>query len=340
MPIIRQLIADEFGSHIGKYSERLKITRGGETLLQAPLLHLEMVLVSSRGVSVSADALEACCERGIPVFFIDSQGTAYASLYSAGLTGTVLTRRAQMAALDNRRGRDAALAFARGKIRNQATTLKYLAKTRKESAPALHEELNLCAVEVLDHEIELDRLEGETVDAIRSELLGVEGRAAQKYWSAVKQVLPEEYGWPGRKRRGATDPVNQMLNYGYGILYGQIERCIVLAGLDPYAGFVHVDRPGKPSLVLDLIEEFRQEAVDRVVFGLANKRFTVGQEGDKLDQETRRKLAEHVLAHLETDVRYERKRMPLRVVMQSQARHLATFLRGDREAYAPFQASW
>lgn len=340
MPVIRQLIADEFGTHIGKYSERLKVTRGGETLLQAPLLHLEMILVTSRGVSVSADAIEACCERGIPVFFIDSQGTAYASLYSAGLTGTVLTRREQMAALNDQRGRDAALAFARGKIRNQADTLKYLAKTRKETAPDLHQELNLCAGEVLDHEIELDRLKGETVDDIRAELMGIEGRAAQKYWAAVKQVLPEEYKWPGRKRRGATDPINQMLNYGYGILYGQVERCIVLAGLDPYAGFTHVDRPGKPSLVLDLIEEFRQAAVDRVVFGLANKRFTVRQDGDKLDQETRHRLAEHVLEHLETGVRYQGKRVPLRIVMQSQARHLATFLRRDRATYEPFQAGW
>ncbi|GAB4443263.1 MAG: CRISPR-associated endonuclease Cas1 [Anaerolineae bacterium] len=340
MPIIRQLIADEFGTHIGKYSERLKVTRKGETLQQAPLLHLESVLVASQGVSLSADAIAACCERGIPVFFVDSRGTPFASLYAAGLTGTVLTRRAQMAALDNRRGRDVALAFASGKIRNQAATLKYLAKTRKETAPDLHEELRLCADEVLDHEIELERLEGETVEAIRSQLLGVEGRAAQKYWAAVKRVLPEGYGWPGRKRRGAADPVNQMLNYGYGILYGQVERCIVLAGLDPYAGFIHVDRPGKPSLVLDLIEEFRQEAVDRVVFGLLNKQFSVGQEGDKLDPATRRKLAERVLEHLEAGVRYERKRVPLRVVMQSQARHLATYLRGDRDAYAPFQASW
>jgi CRISPR-associated protein Cas1 len=340
MPVVRQLVADEFGTHIGKYSERLKVTRGGETLIQAPLLHLEMVLVTSRGVSMSADAIEACCERGIPVFFIDSKGTAYASLYSAGLTGTVLTRRAQLSAFNNRQGRDVAVAFARGKIRNQSTTLKYMAKTRKDSHPELYEELRLCAIEVLDHEVGLDRLEGETVDEIRSRLLGIEGRAAKKYWAAVKQVLPTDYEWPGRRRRGATDPVNQVLNYGYGILYSQIEQCIVLAGLDPYAGFIHVDRPGKPSLVLDLIEEFRQEAVDRVVFGLLNKRFNIGQENNRLDKETRRKLAERVLAHLGAGVRYEGKRVALRAAMQSQARHLATFLRGDREVYEPFKATW
>jgi CRISPR-associated protein Cas1 len=77
--------------------------------------------------------------------------------------------------------------------------------------------------------------------------------------------MPEQYDWPGREGRGAQDPLNSLLNYGYGILYGQVEQAIILAGLDPYAGFLHADRPGKPSLTLDLIEEFRQVAIDRVV---------------------------------------------------------------------------
>lgn len=339
--IVEYLIADTFGTHIGKYSERLKITKGSETLAQAPLLHLKSVLVMSRGVSVSADALEVCCERGIPFFFIDNQGNSYAAVYSAGLTGTVLTRRAQLRAYDNAQGRAFALAIAEAKIQNQATTLRYLAKTRKETEPDIYEELTLCAGEVLDCVAYLDRLQGETVDDVRPQVLAAEGHAAQRYWAAVKAVLPEHYGWPGREGRGATDPINSLLNYSYGILYGQIEQAIILAGLDPYAGFIHVDRPGKPSLVLDLIEEFRQTAVDRVVFGLANRNFTVEQDAcGLLTAETRRSLAERVLEHLEATVRYEGKRCPLRFVIQNQARHLATFLRGDREAYIPFKATW
>src|SRR5258707_15829984 len=104
MPIVAQLIADTFGSHIGKYSERLKITQKGETLAQAPLMHLESVHILSMGVSISADALEACCERGIPLYFLDSRGTPFASIYASGLTGTVLTRREQLRAFDDWRG--------------------------------------------------------------------------------------------------------------------------------------------------------------------------------------------------------------------------------------------
>lgn len=273
--------------------------------------------------------------------FLDSRGNNYASVYAAGLTGTVITRRAQLLAYYDHRGLQAAKAIAEGKIRNQAATLKYLAKTRKDSDPALYEELHVCALEVLDPIAELDRVEADTIDDARTLIMSAEANAAKRYWAAVRSVLPESYNWTARIGRGATDPINSLLNYGYGILYGLIEQAIVLAGLDPYAGFLHADRSGKPSLVLDMIEEFRQVAIDRLVFGLANRGFTVEQDDKgRLSAETRSSLAQKTLAHVEAGVRYEGKRYPLRFVMQMQARHLATFLRGERETYETFKASW
>ncbi len=116
---------------------------------------------------------------------------------------------------------------------------------------------------------------------------------------------------------------------------------IVLAGLDPYGGYIHVDRPGKPSLVLDLIEEFRTPVVDRTMLGLVNKGVKIEQdEQGYLSDKTRRFLAEKILARLEAGERYEKKRHPLRAIIQKQARHLATFVSGKREAYDPFVASW
>lgn len=340
MAIITQLIADQFGSQIGKFQERLKVTQKGETLAQAPLLHLEAVSILSKGVSISADALHACCERGIPVFFLDSRGEPYASVYAAGLTGTVITRREQLRAFDDTRGLHLGLAFAAGKIENQASTLKYLAKTRKETAAGA--ELLLAAGEVLDHLAWLEKIKDKpTMDEAREALLAAEGNAAKRYWQAVRAILPEAYGWQTRAGRGATDPINSLLNYGYGILYGQIERALVLAGLDPFAGFVHVDRPGKPSLVLDLIEEFRQVAVDRVVFGLANRHFSVEQdEKGRLSEAVRKTFAEHILTHLESEVRYASQRHALRQVIQLQARAVASYLRRDRAEYVAFKASW
>jgi CRISPR-associated protein Cas1 len=199
----------------------------------------------------------------------------------------------------------------------------------------------LSAGEVLDMTENLRHITGETAADIRDHVMGAEGNASRRYWAAVGKVLPEHYGWSGRIGRGATDPINSLLNYGYGILYGQIEQAILLAGLDPYAGFLHADRPGKPSLVLDLIEEFRQVAVDRLVFGLANRNYTVQQnEQGRLLDEMRRGFAEKVLEHLSVEMRYEGKRFPLRFIIQNQARNLAAFLRKNREHYVPFKATY
>lgn len=337
MPIVKHLIADTFGTHIGKYSARLKITQKGQTLQQAPLMHLEAVHITSRGVSMSSDALAACCEAGIPVHYLDEHGTPYASVYSAGLTGTVLTRREQIRAYDDERGYHIAVTIAGGKIQNQANTLRYLSRNRKDTP--IGEELQLAAGEVQDTLHNLGKLPLQHVDEIRGSLMAIEANAAKRYWAAARLVVPDNYDWKGRIGRGATDPVNSLLNYGYGILYGQTERALTLAGLDPYAGFIHADRSGKPSLVLDFIEEFRQVAVDRVVFGLVARQFTVEQDtrGQMCDS-TRRTFAEHILNHLESKVRYEGQRQVLRIVMQTQARRLVAFIRGECDTYTPFKA--
>ncbi len=342
MSILQHLIIDQFGAYIGKHSERLQVSKGKEMLAEAPLMHLEQVLVSGRGVSLSTDAIAACGQAGIPIFVIDGRGRPLASFYAAGLTGTVQTRRAQLLAFGDQRGILLAKAFACGKIANQAALLKYMAKYRKEANPELYRALRASAGQVLEHVEQVKRLEAAKIDDARFQLLSVEGRAAQCYWSAVKLVAPAELGWPGRVTRGAKDALNSALNYGYGILYGQVERALVLAGLDPYAGFIHVDRPGKPSLTLDLIEEFRQPVVDRAVLGLANKGFEFKQDENKmLAPDARRALAEKVLERLEESAeRYEGKKQALRVIIQSQARHMATFLRGDRGNYEPFACSW
>lgn len=341
MAIIPHLIIEEFGSFISKKSERIVVTCKGEKRAEAPLLHLETVLVGARGVTLSSDAIAACAENGIPIHIIDFRGAPVSSLYSSALTATVETRRAQLLARADTRGVAFAKASVGGKIRNQATLLKYMAKYRKERQPDVYDKVRVLADEVSDHLAELDRWQGSTIDECRGQLLSTEGRAAQKYWQAIGHLLPEERQWPGRRTQGATDAVNAALNYGYGILYGTVERCLVLAGLDPYAGFLHVDRPGKPSLVFDVIEEFRQVVVDRTIVAMCNLGMELAQdEQNRLVESTRRAIAEKIQARLDGVEEYEGKRHPLRSIIQQQSRHLATFLRGERSEYIAFIAAW
>lgn len=345
MARIQHLLVDEFGSFVAKHQGRLRVTCQGEKRQDAPIMHLETVLVTGKGVSLSSDVVAACAEEGIPIHFLDSHGHPVGSFYSAGLAATVETRRAQLTARDDGRGLAVALAIAEGKIRNQVNLLKYMSKNRKEKEPMVFDAVRLLADDVQDHLAELDQMRLEPlytcIDGCRGQLLSIEGRAAHRYWQGVGKLLLVEAGWPGRVTQGATDSFNSALNYGYGILYSQVERALVLAGLDPYAGFLHTDRPGKPSLVFDMVEEFRQTVVDRTVMAIFNRGTPIEMdERGKLTEPARHSLAEKVLARLEAAEAYEDKRHPLRQIIQMQARHLATFLRGERGMYTGFVSSW
>ncbi|MCU0464693.1 MAG: CRISPR-associated endonuclease Cas1 [Anaerolineae bacterium] len=311
MGVVEHLFIEQFGAFVGKYSERIVVTVKGTRVEQAPLLYLQSVTIASDGVSISSDAVAACCERGIPVFFVNGIGGGVASLYAAGLNGTINTRREQLRAYDDQRGVHLGCMFAAGKIENQSTTLKYFAKNRRDTP--LGERLMDASAAVrdplalIDHAASAGRIED-----IRETLMAAEGGAARVYWEAVREVAPEQYGWTIRETRGATDPINSLLNYGYGILRSQVERAVMYAGLDPFGGYVHADRPGKPSLALDLIEEFRQTAVDRVVIGLVNRQFTVEQDGEgRLLPDTKKAFAEHVQTHLQGSVRHHGQQVKL-----------------------------
>lgn len=335
------LIVEGPGSYIGKHQGRLRVSKQGATVTEAPLIHLEHVLVVDNGVSISSDAVRVCAEQGIPIHFVDATGRVHAGLYSAGLTATVASRRAQLAAYGSPRGLALARAYVRGKIENQANLLRYIGKYRKEAQPEVFEQITLVVAELRDHLAELDGLSGPDIETLRERILSVEGRASQRYWRVIGLVIPAHLGWPGRETRGAGDAFNSALNYGYGVLYANVERALVLAGLDPYGGFLHADRPGKPSLVLDAIEEFRQAVVDRGILAMVNKGTALEQgEDGRLTQDVRRRIAEKVRERLEGTDLYEGKRHALRVILQSQTRHAATFLRGERDLYTPFVASW
>ncbi|GHO49669.1 CRISPR-associated endonuclease Cas1 [Ktedonospora formicarum] len=336
------LIVEGKGMFIGKHQGRIRVYREQKMVQEAPLIHLKQILIVDSGIGISSDVVRMCSEEGIPIHYLNKYGRTFAGLYTSGLIGTVLTRRAQLQAYKRPQGGIVSRAFVVGKIQNQLNLLRYFAKSRKEQEPELYQTILTTIVTLRDHVQDVEQLPGDCIQDIRERLLSIEGHAAQYYWGIVAAIVPATLQWPGRETRGAKDLFNASLNYGYGVLYAQVEQAILLAGLDPYAGFLHADRPGKPSLVLDLIEEFRQCVVDRTIIGLFNKHVRLEQDEERLLTEaTRRKIAEKVFERLDGSAElYEGKRQALRFILQNQARHLACFLREEREAYIPFVSGW
>jgi CRISPR-associated protein Cas1 len=307
--------------------------------IELPLFRVSEIVVASRGVSISSDLIEACCERGIRISFLSPNGRPYAMLSSPTLSATVQTRRAQMAAYVSALGAELCRTFVVGKLRNQANLLKYFGKYQKQAAPETYAVLtsstrclvNLCRA--------ARGAPGESPDDVRPALMGIEGSGGRFYWEGVGALLRGSVEFNGREHRGTAHPVNAALNYGYGILYSHVWGAIMNAGLEPFAGFLHVDRPGKPSLVLDLVEEFRQPIVDRAVISLVHKGTTLGMREGMLDDDTRRIVAAVVLDRLEAEASYRSRRLRLRSIIQIQARRIAAFVRGEG-IYRPFAFKW
>ncbi len=333
------LIINNFGSFIGKTSERLVVKESGKVVREIPFFDLKQVTIATSGASLSSDVIRMCMEHGVQINFLSGTGQPYAKISSPQLTATVQTRREQLMAFLDRRGIDLARAFVSGKIRNQVNTLKYFAKYRKEAQKETYAQVMEAAQKMAGILQELDSYTGEKIDEVRGQFLSIEGRASAIYWQQVGAILEGKVEFPGREHRGAGDPFNSMLNYGYGILYSQIWSAAILAGLEPFAGFMHVDRPGKPSLVLDLIEEFRQPVVDRVVIAMFSKGCKVELKEGMLSSGTRKDLAERVLTRLGATESYEGKKHRLSTIIQRQARSLATFVRGEGK-YRPFVGGW
>lgn len=333
------LVVSDYGAFVGKKSERLVVYLKKAVLTEIPLFDLEQVTIATPGASLSSDAIYACVEHGVQINFLTGSGRPYAKVTSPTLLGTVQTRREQMAAYGDRRGVVLAKAFVEGKLRNQANVLKYFGKHRRKADPAAYDRIAAAVGEIDAHLGELASLDAPTVDDLRGRLLSVEGRAAQRYWDLVQALVAGGMGFPGREHRGAEDPLNAMLNYGYGVLYSQAWGALLLAGLEPFAGFLHVDRPGKPSLVLDFVEEFRQAAVDRPLLAMATKGYAPRMEEGRLAEAARRETARAVLERLESQEPYDGKRHRLKTVLHLQARRLAAFVRGEGR-YRPFVSAW
>ena len=302
-----QVILSGFGLFLSKKSERLLVRKGKDVIYQFPFFRLNEVVVGSKGITVSSDLLEELCIRGIRLSFLDRSGKPYAMVTSPMLTATVQARREQILAFTDKRGLEFCKAVVLGKIKNQERLLRYFGKYIKKEAEDRFARIEHTAAQLRALWKKVPGIDAGCVNEARGTLMGTEGTAGRIYWEAVKEIIGHRVEFLGREQRGATDGVNSLLNYGYGILYSQIWGAVLNAGLEPFAGFLHVDRPGKPSLVLDLVEEFRQPVVDRTVIAYVNLGTSIGMKDGLLDADTRKSIGDKIVERLMSTETYQGK---------------------------------
>ena len=343
-----KIFLDDFGIFLGRKRNRFIMKKKGE-VKEIVADDVDSIICCSSGVAFSASALNLAVQNNIQVVFARYNGWPYAVLMPASMTGSVRARREQFIAYNDERGFILAKKFITGKLANQANLLKLMAKNRRQSDPALSERLYEAGKAIDETYAKVDKEQGFKIDDKRQDLMNLEAEAARFYWDAIRQILPTELGFTGRITRGARDPFNAMLNFGYQtILFPEVWKAVSYAGLDFYAGYLHADRPGKPSLVLDLMEEFRQQVVDRTLIGLITKNVikpeeiivpeTV-EEGKVLNREVVKTLLASFQERLDTEVMFDGQRGPVKSFIHHQARRMARFLLREAD-YTPFTLGW
>ena len=254
---MRILHVTGYGVTLGANGSSFVVRGPGRERRVVPAGEVDVVVVSTSGIAVTSKAMRLMARLGIELIVTDYRGDPVAVMYTSNPTRTTDTRRAQYMAYNTRLGSLLAGEFAAAKVHNQALHLRRLHQRLGERVLRL-------AAEVLE-ELEVRILEEaarrESAVEARGPVMNLEAQAAREYWGALARILPEELGFEGRNR-DSGDPVNSALNYGYGILYGLAWRALTLAGLDPYAGFLHTDRSGKPVLAFDYVEAWRPVLVD------------------------------------------------------------------------------
>jgi len=245
----------------------------------------------------------------------------------------------QLEACRGKKGIGIAKCIVIGKIKNQASLIKYCSKYRQDWDTDFAGKFDRFLKDMAGFCREVKALKDTDPDIVRGKLFSTEGRAASSYWGMFTTVVNNKVEFNGRERKGATDLVNSMLNYGYGVLYPRIWLALSLAELNLQLSFIHKEQPNKPTLVFDMIEEFRQAVVDRAVISLINRGEELKMDGTLLTKETRDRVALAVLERLNTPLKFRGKNLSLSEIINHQARHLAGCIR-DNKTYRPFLAKW
>jgi len=320
-------------TYLAKDGQCLAVHQEGKLKAKFPIHTLESVVMFGQ-ISASPFLLGHCAENNVAVSWLTEYGRFLASM-SGATRGNVLLRREQYRQADDlSRAAELARSLVIGKVANCRTVLRRTARERPN--PALDR-----AADTLSSV--LDRLNpGLPLDVVR----GLEGEAANIYFGVFDALISNrEFSFTGRNRRPPLDPVNALLSFLYTLLTHDVRGALECVGLDPNVGFLHRDRPGRPSLALDLMEEFRPYLADRLVLTLINLRQIKAKDFKKresgaveMNDETRKLLltAWQERKREEVEHPFLQEKMTVGFLWQIQARLMARHIRGDLEIYPPF----
>lgn len=336
--LLNTLYVTTAGCYLHRDGETVAVEKDEATLMRLPIHTLQGIVCLGRA-SVSPGLMRLCAERQVLISFLSEHGEFLARVQGE-VTGNVLLRRTQYRwADDPSRISNLAMSFVAAKIANCRTVLL---RAQRES-PSPHPVILESAAKLAQI---LERLLARpmAVEALRA----TEGEAARVYFGVFDHLIvsqKREFQFRGRSRRPPLDPVNALLSFIYTLLAHDISNALEAVGLDPYVGFLHVDRPGRIGLGLDMMEELRPVLADRLVLTLINRQqvkpggFTTAANGAvTMDEPTRREVLQSWQKRKQEELRHPflDESISWGLVPHVQALLLARHVRGDLDAYPAF----
>ena len=309
-----QLVINTFGASLRKEGQMFQIISGQQKHKIAPA-KISSILIST-GAHLSTDAVQLALQNNIEIFLLDKYGNPIGRFWHVRMGSTVRIRRAQLVLSESREGLTYGLQWIDAKFQNQINFFKLLRSRRTR----LSAELTKAAQSLEESKKQLAKLNG-SIEQIRNTVLGIEGAAGKVYWDMFTQLVPEQFAFKGRSRRPAKDEFNALLNYSYGVLYALVEKAVILAGLDPYIGFLHTDNYNKISLVFDVIEKYRIWAEQNILNMFSKKlikknMFDKFANGYNLADEGKKVLLPAFNAFLDEQLRHKGRNIRRRDIIQ------------------------
>lgn len=326
-----ELYINTYGTYVHIKDELFEIRVPGDNG-QYQKSHFAAQKVSSiilpKGAALSTDAIHLALKNNIDVVVVENDGHPMGRFWHSKLGSTTKIRKRQLEASLDDRATEYVSQWISQKLTNQINFLKDLKKNRAKFHQILDEKIG--QVEDLRHS--LRNTPATRIDEVAESFRGKEGTAGRLYFEALGQIMPKKFQFKGRSYRPAKDPFNAFLNYAYGILYSRIEKALIIAGLDPFVGFLHRDDYNQKSMVFDFIEPYRIYA-ERVIFRLFSgkqvndQQFDVITNGYSLNKEGKQLVVEALNKFTkEEKIKYKGKNQTRLQVLQSEAHQFANEL--------------
>ena len=260
-----QLHLNTYGAylHVKDQLFEIKIKEEGSFKKHQVAAHKVKSIWMAKGTALSTDAIHLALKHNVDIVFLENNGFPVGRVWHSKLGSTTLIRKKQLLASLDEQAVFYVKHWLTRKLANQSAFIQNLLKHRKQHQEFLQQKID--KINVLQKSIET--LEASSIDDIAETIRGYEGTAGRLYFETLNFVLPKQYQFAGRSFRPAADPFNAFLNYAYGILYSRVEKALIIAGLDPYLGFLHRDDYNYKSMVYDFIEPYRAFG-DKIVFTL------------------------------------------------------------------------